>query len=450
MLEHSTRQRNPEMMLAFAAQTRPARTFLSPDNALGFGVGDTFELTAVVLIGLVLVFWAAASMRRQRAIRADSRWWFVVFAILPVLLRLCLVPRSPAPIPSGADDFSYILLADTLRHFRLANPPHPFSEFFEQVFVLQQPTHSSMYPLGQGLFLAFGWLVFGHPWAGVLLSVAALSATCYWMLRAWTSPTWALAGGLLVCLEFGPLSYWTNSYWGGAVSATAGCLVFGALPRIANTARVRDSALLGFGLALQVLTRPFEFCFLLVSALLFFPLDGASLRLEPGTFRSNRRVFTRPRFTGCHRRSQQASYRALDHPALYAVPLSIRDAGKLYLPAKPDPSPAIERRAGSCIPRSIGDPWYGSGNALRLTSNGLRFALRFLRFFLLPPLYVAAVAFLFRIRSPRRLWIALTHWRISTRQQLLSVFLSSLRGGDYRIVRSCLGHRPRAARQRDD
>jgi hypothetical protein len=94
----------------------------------------------------------------------------------------------------------------------------------------------------------------------------------YWMLRAWVPPVWALAGGLLAVAQFGPLSYWMNCYWGGAVSACAGCLVCGALPR-------RNLLLLSVGLALQLLTRPYEF-FLLLAAVVFFPgLVGRELLL---------------------------------------------------------------------------------------------------------------------------------------------------------------------------
>src|ERR1700685_894530 len=205
-------------MLAFLASSPfHPRAFLSPDSPLGFGASDWMALAATALLIALLL---AASSLRGRALQFAQRtgWCMLLLAALPIALRLALLPHSPAPVPAGSDDFSYILLADTLRHFRLANPPHALPQFFEQIFVLQQPTYGSMYPLGQGLFIALGWMVFGHPWAGVLLSIGALSSLCSWMLRAWTTPGWAFIGGLLAVMEFGPLSYWTNCYWGGAVS----------------------------------------------------------------------------------------------------------------------------------------------------------------------------------------------------------------------------------------
>ena len=170
-----------------------------------------------------------------------------LLACLPVVLRLALLPHHPAPSPDVYDEFSHLLVADTLRHFRLANPMHPLHRFFETFFVLQEPTYSSIYPLGQGLAMALGWMVFGTPWAGVMLATAAFCALCYWMLRGWTTPGWALAGGALAVIEFGPLSQWMNGYWGGAVAAAAGCLVFGALPRLRQGNRRRDAILLGLG-----------------------------------------------------------------------------------------------------------------------------------------------------------------------------------------------------------
>jgi hypothetical protein len=234
------------------------RSFLPMHNPIGFGASD------FILLALALLFVAFSWLRRRlgpaaRKLADCTAWSMAALAALPVVLRLALLPRFPAPIPSGADDFSYILLADTFRHFRLANPMHVLHRFFEAVFVIQDPSYSSIYPPAQGVVLALGHALTGSYWTGVLLATAALSAGCYWMLRGWTTPIWSLLGGLLAALEFGPLNRWTNLYWGGGVSAAAGCLIFGALPRFKREPTTRNAALLGAGLGLQLLTRPFEF-----------------------------------------------------------------------------------------------------------------------------------------------------------------------------------------------
>jgi hypothetical protein len=96
-----------------------------------------------------------------------------------------------------------------------------------------------------------------------------MCALVYWMLRAWITPKWALLGGALAVMQFGPLNQWINNFWGGAVSASAGCLVFGALPRLKEHGRIRDAVLLGLGLGVQMLSRPFESVLLGVCALIY-------------------------------------------------------------------------------------------------------------------------------------------------------------------------------------
>jgi len=243
------------------------RSFLPLHNPIGFGAADFIEFSLATMLVLMIALRKRVEATARRL--AERPLWAMTFlALLPIALRLALLPRFPAPTPSGADDFSYLLLGDTLAHLRMANPSHALHQFFEAVFILQQPTYSSIFPMGQGLALAFGQIL-GHPWIGVILAVGALSAFCYWMLRGWTTPGWALTGGVLAALEFGPLCQWMNLYWGGAVSAVAGCLVCGALPRLSRSPSTRNAALLGCGLGLQLLTRPFEFALLAIAAAMF-------------------------------------------------------------------------------------------------------------------------------------------------------------------------------------
>jgi len=129
---------------------------------------------------------------------------------------------------------------------------------FESRHILQQPTYNSMYFPGQGAFLALGKTLFGHPWAGVLMSTALLCGAITWMLQGWFSPGWALAGGLLAVLRIGLVSYWMNSFWGGSVPALGGALVLGAYPRLRQGPRLAHAVLLGAGLALMAVSRPFE------------------------------------------------------------------------------------------------------------------------------------------------------------------------------------------------
>src|ERR1700727_1729506 len=103
-----------------------------------------------------------------RKLAPKTGWCMLILAVLPVALRLALLSNHPVPAPQVYDEFGHLLVADTLLHFRLANPAHPLRKFFETFFVLQTPSYASIYPPGQGLMLALGRAIFGLPWAGVL------------------------------------------------------------------------------------------------------------------------------------------------------------------------------------------------------------------------------------------------------------------------------------------
>ena len=162
------------------------------------------------------------------------------------------------PEPRIHDEFSYLLAADTFARGRLTNPTHPLWVHFESFHINQQPTYQSKYPPAQGLILAAGQVIGGHPVVGLWISIALACAAICWMLQAWLPLRWALLGGFLPVLHPGIVLRWGQTYWGGAMAVIGGALVFGALRRIVRRPRVHDALLMGVGLAILANSRPFE------------------------------------------------------------------------------------------------------------------------------------------------------------------------------------------------
>jgi hypothetical protein len=183
----------------------------------------------------------------------------ISIAAFVLIVRAALLPLWPIPKPAFYDEFAYLLQADTFAHGRLTNPAHPLWQFFESVYILQQPTYASKYPPGQALAMATGQVLLGNAWFGVWLSCGVLAFTLCWAMQAWLPPGWALLGALIsldVCL----MSYWMNGYWGGAVAGIGGALVIGAYLRIVRKERLSRSLpwLFGAGAVILLLTRPYE------------------------------------------------------------------------------------------------------------------------------------------------------------------------------------------------
>lgn len=382
---------------------RVFRSFLPMHNPIGFGASDFIVLTLAVLVcGLLTARTFVIPFARQIASRTFACMG-MIFG-LTIALRLLLLPQSPAPAPTGADDFSYILLGDTLRHLRLANAPHPLHQFFEAVFVLQQPAYASIYPIGQGLALAFGWMTIQSFWAGVLVSCGVFCVLCYWMLRGWVAPHWALLGGMLAVIQFGPLCPWVNSYWGGAISASAGCLVFGSLPRLRATPRIRYGALLGTGLGLQILTRPFEAVFLAFSIAVYLMV----------AFGRNWRTAAKPALAGLAvvmgalgltvLQNKAVTYTWTTMPYMlsryeYGVPTTWTFQPNPIPHRQLTPEQELDYKAQAAI--------HGTGvDSAGLYLHRLLYRFRYLRFFLLAPLFFPMAAFLPSLRQWRFVWAA--------------------------------------------
>ena len=210
--------------------------------------------------------------QRFVALAGHRRWTVAFCVVFPIAVRLSLMGVMPVPDPSIHDEFSHLLLGDTLAHGRLANPPHPLWRHFESIHVLQQPRYASMYPPAQGCFLALGQVLFGSPWAGVLLSVGFMCGAICWMLQGWFPAAWALFGTLIVILKICLTGIWINSYLGGAPSALGAALVLGAMMRR------KHPVVFALGLVLLMNSRPFEGALLGLLALAYLFLNQTLTR----------------------------------------------------------------------------------------------------------------------------------------------------------------------------
>ena len=378
------------------------------ENPAGFGASDFVEIAFALALVLLALLWRPFLSPVLSPLARRTGWSMLLLAALPVGFRLLLLPHYPAPTPDVYDEFGHLLVADTLRHWRLANPVHPLHQFFETFFVLQEPTYSSIYPIGQGLALAIGRAIFGHPWAGVILSTAAFCCLCYWMLRAWTTPEWALAGGFLAIFEFGPLNRWMNDYWGGSLVAAAGCLVFGALPRWRARRRLRDAVLLGIGLAINLLTRPYESIFLGLGIILYFlPALRKPSELRP-LLRTVPAIALMLGVAGFITLLQ--NQRVTGHWTTLPYTLSQYQYGvPAALTFQADPIPHRELTPQQRREYELQQSFQGAEReTLKTYLLRLEYRVRFYRFFFLVPLLAVSPLFLLALREFRFAWVAAT------------------------------------------
>ena len=385
-----------------------------PDSRIGFGEADWLIFGVTALLILAAFTWTRTRKQRLAEWAGKTRTVMAWLFVLPIALRLLLLPNHPMPAPNLYDEFSHLLVADTLLHMRLANPPHALHQFFETFFVLQEPTYSSIYPLGQGLMLAFGRLISGTPWTGVVVTTGAFCALCYWALKAYVEPGWALLGGLLAVMEFGPLNLWMNSYWGGSLAAAAGCLVFGSLPRLRDNwksgraPRKRDAVLLGAGFGMHLLTRQFESTLLLLSMALFVAPWLRRRDSKKPLFHSMAWAIAAvaPALLLIVAQNKQVTGSWITLPEQlsryqYGVPTTLT----IEAPAKPHRDLTLQQATeyrSQLLMHGMSTDTVGRF-LLRL-----EYRVRDYRFFFMPALYLALLAFLFAIERNDFLWVTAT------------------------------------------
>jgi hypothetical protein len=160
--------------------------------------------------------------------------------------------------PRVHDEFSYLLAADTLLHGRLSNPTPEVWQPFQSFHILVSPAYVSKYPLGQGMFVALGWLLLGLPIAGCWLAAGLCASSTTWMLAGLVSRRWAVAGGLLVACHPAMQSMWSQSLLSGWITAAGSTLLTGSVLRLRRRFGTTAALAGGSGIALLALTRPYE------------------------------------------------------------------------------------------------------------------------------------------------------------------------------------------------
>ncbi|MCC6770553.1 MAG: hypothetical protein IT360_05015 [Gemmatimonadaceae bacterium] len=189
----------------------------------------------------------------KRSALADS----ALVAVMAFVLAAVATALDGWPLPRVFDEFSYLIGAETFAAGRLSNPPHQLPEFFNTIHVLQTPTYTSKYFPGHSLFLALGIVLGGGPRLGQWIAFAFMGGALCWMLRGCVSRRGALAGSAILVLLLAD-THWTSGYWGSAAALGGSALMFGAILRVQHDPAPRTAGILGLGVVVLALTRPFE------------------------------------------------------------------------------------------------------------------------------------------------------------------------------------------------
>ena len=195
--------------------------------------------------------------RQLTRLASRPRRCLAVLFLSSIAIRLALLPLIPVPKPLYHDEFSYLFGADTFAAGRLTNPLPPVPAAFETIHVNTGPTWQSMYLPGTSLALAAGEKL-GLAWLAVLFITAAFCASIYWMVSAWLPRRYALIAASIAILVVYNGNWWFDNYFCLGLPCLGGALVLGSVPRVLRSRRLDSAGLLGLGLVILMLTRPYE------------------------------------------------------------------------------------------------------------------------------------------------------------------------------------------------
>lgn len=199
----------------------------------------------------------AAAPRSRAAGRLP--WWLCLLGVSALAFVVALsMSWSRMPAPSCHDEFSNLLVADTLQHGRMANQSPEIWQPFQSFHVLVNPSYASKFPLGPGALLALGCLLLGTPAAGIWLGAALSAAAVTWAAAGCMPRRWAVLAGLLLALNPNVHHQWSLNFMNGWLTAASAALVAGAALRLRKRIRWLDGVVLGVGVSGLALTRPFE------------------------------------------------------------------------------------------------------------------------------------------------------------------------------------------------
>jgi len=152
------------------------RSFLPLHNPIGFGAAD-FVLLAVAALLMAFILGRPWIEGYGARLARRTAWSMAALAVLPVALRLLLLWHRPARVRTCTTS-SATCCRRTRCGISIWRTPRIRCTVLRDVFRVAGAFVQLDLSGGAGLALAIGWGVFGHPWAGVLLSLAAFCAFC--------------------------------------------------------------------------------------------------------------------------------------------------------------------------------------------------------------------------------------------------------------------------------